>query len=345
MSLRVRAVYRIAVHLLTHAELLFCRDLQHLRLISFSTEQFKRLTRDRSRNRLRGQVKDLIPKLFPCRLHCRKNGGNRFPYSCRRLNEQIFPPRDRAVNPCGQIMLSPAVRKRKFQFPNRFLPQHPPCELKIRPLFIFRDQFRKPLFKCLKGEMLSEIFHLHRIQIAVGHLYINLLQIMLQRVDISITHRLCPMYSYRLLQQLRFHIHALDLIDHNPHSVPDCNPVIIVRKRSSFSRPLIILTRLNKNPVRPSLNHKLVVLFLDRDPERNLRMILRPHTLLNLPVDPAALLHRIRGRDSASPIVDIAFPQNKFHKIPNRDADDSFFILYDLISHPAPPLFPYRRTS
>ena len=69
--------------------------------------------------------------------------------------------------------------------------------------------------------------------------------------------------------------------------------------------------------IRTSLDLNLIVLIWYDITKRHLRFILQPHALLDHPVDPAAVLHGIRR--SPMSVINITFPENKFHKIPHRN--------------------------
>ena len=82
-----------------------------------------------------------------------------------------------------------------------------------------------------------------------------------------------------------------------------------------------VLPFFQKDSVCPSFDHKRVFLILVFDFQRNLRMIRGSHPALELPMDPAALLHGLlRGRPPPA-IVNISGAQNKLHQIPHGNPD------------------------
>ena len=101
----------------------------------------------------------------------------------------------------------------------------------------------------------------------------------------------------------------------------------IIRKCDLFLRAL------DQNPVRTSLDHKLVLVFLDCNFQWNLRMVIAAHPLLDLSVDPSPGKHRLRRSTASMAVVDIALPQDKFDQITDRYFYDTFFVLFNLFAH------------
>ena len=339
MSFRVGTVYRIAVHLLAQAQLFLRRQPDDLRLIPPGAQKFKCFLCHRARDRLRRQIKNLVPESLADRLHRRKDRRNGLPDACGCLDKQILPARNRAVYVRRQFFLSFPVCIGKLQLFDGSLPQILPGELKIRPLFVFIGQPGEPLRQLRKRKCFPKIFQIPQkrrlcqfdcIQIAVGQLHGDLCKIMLQGIDIGITHRLRAMHAHGFIQRIQIHVDPLDLINRHMHVFLHRKMVEVIRK-IKLSLPVAR----NLDSVRPSLDGKRVISLAKFDLKRHLRMVIRAFALLNALMDTAALPHGFRGRSSPVAVINVPLPQNKLHQIPHRDLYDFLFVFFQLCIHTA----------
>ena len=176
---------------------------------------------------------------------------------------------------------------------NALLPLLMPFIGKVRPLFILIHKIPEPITDFYPCIGFMEILNLFRIHIAICHTDTDLPQVLFFRNNKCITERLHQMYFLWLPDMLQFLVGSLDLIyDHLSVFPVD-------------------------HAIRTSLDLNLIVLIWYDITKRHLRFILQPHALLDHPVNPAAVLHGIRR--SRMSVINIALPENKFHKIPHRN--------------------------
>ena len=83
----------------------------------------------------------------------------------------------------------------------------------------------KPFRQFRKSKLLLEILHGLNIQIHIGHLHRNLLQVILQGKNIRIAHGLCLMHVNRLFQMVQILIDSLNLINHNQSVIVGKNTI------------------------------------------------------------------------------------------------------------------------
>ena len=198
---------------------------------------------------------------------------------------------DRLVHMPDQLLLPCAVIKRKSKCMNALLALLMPFISKIRPLFILIHKIPEPITDFYPCIGFMEILNLFRIHVAIGHTDTNLPQVLFFRHNKCITESLHQMDFLWLPDMLQFLISPLDLV-HDHLSVFPMD-----------------------HAIRTSLDLNLIVLIWYDITKRHLRFILQPHALLDHPVDPAAVLHGIRR--SRMSVINIALPENKFHKIPH----------------------------
>ena len=150
MPFRIRARIRIAYRLFHQTQLLFCRNLYGLRVISAFIKQIQRFFCDCRRDRLCRKIKYFIRKLFTDCLDRRKQSRDRLSGSGRRLDKQIFLTQNGPVDAFRQFLLPCPPGQRKRHLFDRLLSDHTPFILKLRPFFIFPHQGQKPLLQLLK---------------------------------------------------------------------------------------------------------------------------------------------------------------------------------------------------
>ena len=125
----------------------------------------------------------------------------------------------------------------------------------------------------------SEKLKLLCVQIPICHLHSDLLCFLFLRIDPGITHCLCAVNLYRLLQLTDICIDTLDLID----------PALSI---------------LCKNSVSPALYLDTYIFIFCFIFKRDLRSVMASHPALYFSVQSAALLHCFSVRRS-SPVVKI----------------------------------------
>ena len=129
-----------------------------------------------------------------------------------------------------------------------------------------------------------EIFQLLCFHITIGNPDPDCRKLLLLRIKISIAARLCQMNLLYFLNPVDFPICPFNLI--YGHHIP------------------VAFRRIN-NPICSPINQNPVVLCLIKILQRNLRMIIRPHSPLDHAVNSASLLHGIFRCHSLS-IVNIS---------------------------------------
>ena len=214
----------IAVHLRAGTHFLFRSQHDHFPTVSVFLQQVTGVLCNRSCDCFCRKIKYFLPKIFSNGTNCRKQRGNRLASSGRCLNKQDFPAINRSVYISNQLALAISVRERKFQCLNRCLADFSPCELKICPFPIGFYHIQKPFFQPRKRKTFLKPSDFLCIQIAVGHLHGNLLQIILQCINIGITHRLRLVHKNRFLKTCHIGIHALNFI--NRHTFCICDDTI-----------------------------------------------------------------------------------------------------------------------
>ena len=142
------------------------------------------------------------------------------------------------------------------------------------------------------------------LQITVRHLYSDLLQSVLRRINIRVTLRLGQMNIHGSFHEGEIPEHTFDLI--NGH----------------FQ---IILIFFSDNPVCSALYLNGKVPTRNQHLQAHLGVILRPHAPLNLTVQAPAHEHSVPVWSSCGPAVDVSFPQNELHQASNRNTDNFFF--------------------
>ena len=176
---------------------------------------------------------------------------------------------------------------------NALLPLLMPFIGKVRPLFILIHKIPEPITDFYPCIGFMEILNLFRIHVAIGHTDTDLPQVFFFCHNKCITERLHQMYFLWLPDMLQFLVGSLDFIyDH----------------LSVFPMD---------HAIRTSFDLNLIVLIWYDITKRHLRFILQPHAFLDHSVDPAAVLHGIRR--SRMSVINITFPENKFHKISHRN--------------------------
>ena len=147
-----------------------------------------------------------------------------------------------------------------------------------------------------------------RLQITVSKPYTNFLQILLFCINISITHSLCHMHTHRLFQIIQIHINSFNFIN---------------------NRALFFM----ENPICSSLNTQFkrnsIPLDWHSNTKRYFCIIITSHRFLNLSVNPASLLHRIRIHTTSTRIINITGTHNKFYQISYRN----LYCLFHTIPH------------
>ena len=116
MPLCIRTVHRIALHLITQAQLLLCRNLNSFCPVTVFFKKCKRFLCYRCGNRLRCQVKDSVCQLLTNRLHCRKNSRDGLSDTCRSLHKKKLLSHDCPIDIRNKLFLPRSVLKREPQF-------------------------------------------------------------------------------------------------------------------------------------------------------------------------------------------------------------------------------------
>ena len=83
----------------------------------------------------------------------------------------------------------------------------------VGPFHILMNQSPKPGFQLLKAFFHLKALNLFRFNIAVGQLHHGSAQLMVAAVKIAITHGLSHVHLDGLIQIIKIHIDAFDLID------------------------------------------------------------------------------------------------------------------------------------
>ena len=118
MPLCIWTVHRIALHLITQAQLLLCRNLNSFCPVTVFFKKCKRFLCYRCGNRLRCQVKDSVCQLLTNRLHCRKNSRDGLSDTCRSLHKKKLLSHDCPIDIRNKLFLPRSVLKREPQFFN-----------------------------------------------------------------------------------------------------------------------------------------------------------------------------------------------------------------------------------
>ena len=280
----------IAVCFVTDAHLLLRSQNQNLAGQPLLAENLKGLPGHFPGDGLGSQVKHLLRDPLPHGTHGWKHCGHGLSQACGGLEKQLLFPQDGPVDAAYHFPLPFPVGKWEFQPLHGRIPLLFPLVLPVGPAVIGIQQPVKPFSQFFHGVGKGKTPDFLRIQIAVGHLHPHLFLILLSSPDQRVTLRLGQMYRRRLRQRCHIPVDSFDLID---------------------GKALIP----GDNPIRPSLqpDGKIIVFLLIG--QRHLRLVSPAHLPLNLPVDPAALGHSLPVSQSASSIVQIPRPENKFHQI------------------------------
>ena len=151
-------------------------------------------------------------------------------------------------------------------------------------------QIHEPVFQFFQLILLTEPLDLFGLQIAVGHLHVNLFQPILGGVYVSIALGLSQMDAHRLPNLLQLPHDSFDLVN-------DC------------------LALFRHDSVRPPLHLESKTVAGTLYFQQNLSTVSRTHPPLDLAVDPAPLLHGVTLHAACRTIVNVPFPQNKFYQI------------------------------
>ena len=296
MSPGVRTVFRVTLGLLQGTNLLLRRQEHPLQPKALLLQNGKGISGRLGRHRPGRQVEKLLSQPFPKRLHRRKNHRHGLPHPRRRLDKQPLPPADGPVNRYCQLPLALAVRKGECQRPGRSISRLLPGNLEIRPFPIGLCQRLHPRFQHFHRKIFTEIADLLRLQIHIGHLHPHLLPVLLYPVQIRIAFGLGQMQLIRLFHLVNVPVYPFDLI-HRHRAV-----------------------RFRHNPICPAFHDQIVSLSWKYPFQRNLCLIIAALATLYLPMDPSACQHRFLIHPGAAmTVVNIALPQNKFHKVSHRN--------------------------
>ena len=276
MPFGIGAVHGITVHLVTHAQLFLCRQLNGFRHIPMLPQKAEGLLRHRSCNRLGREVENAVALPLPHSFHRRKNRGDRLSHTGGRLQKQGLLPDDRAVDIADQRLLPLPIGIRKHKLCDAGLTLFLPLYLKIRPFPILDNKLRKPLIQGFPCVFFPEIPDFFIVQIAVGHLHADVFQPVLQRINIGIAHGLRLMDIDRILHGPHIAVNSLDLIDiiHIAGLLrradgckmffrflkPQCELIIPILLRPDFRKHLLCHV---EDPICPAFHFQNVILRLD----------------------------------------------------------------------------------
>ena len=309
MSRRPGAGRRVAVRLLQDAELLLGRHRHRGEIEAPLPQDGEGLLRHRPGDGLGRQVKDLVPQALPHRLQGRIDHGQRLSDARRRLDVEVPPPGDGAVDRRRQLPLPLPVGVGEGQVADGLLPAEG-VEVQVSgPFHILVDQPPKPLLQLLIGPLLPETADLLRLHIAVGHLDADGGELPVPAVKIGVAHGLGQMHRIRPLHVDQASVHPLDLVDGHPR-------------------------RLREDPVRTPLHLEGELLLLDLAGELYLRLVSSSHLLLDLPVDAASRLHGVPIRLGRPAVVQVPGTEHKLHQVPHRYGDHFLLLAHQFASPP-----------
>ncbi len=124
-----------------------------------------------------------------------------FPTPVGAWMKKFLPLLDGPVHRGHQFALALPVGEGKFHLSDRLVPLLFPLDPVSGPLLILPHQVIEPGLQLLPGVDALEPFHFLCLQMAVGHLDADLLQIMLLSIDIRITSGLGKMDLHRFFQK------------------------------------------------------------------------------------------------------------------------------------------------
>ena len=176
MPLCIRTCIRVALCFPAKADFLLGSQGNALKQQPLAAKCLKCLLRNSSGDGLCRQIKKLLSQVLSHGPHRGKYSRHSLSHPGRRLDKQLFPAQDRAVNRGRQIPLTRAVGKWKFCFADRCIPFLFPCDLESSPFLISMHQILKPVFQLFQLILLAEPLDLFGFQIAVSHLYTDLFQ-------------------------------------------------------------------------------------------------------------------------------------------------------------------------
>ncbi len=211
----------------------------------------------------------------------------------------------------GKLLLPWTVGKRENQIPDGSIALLFPVIFIHCPFLIALHKILKPVADRLPAECLRETPDPFCFHIAIGHLYIDLRQVLILRHHIRIAHRLRLVDKYRLLPLPEIRIHSFDLIDHHPPLFPEDAVGTSLDLQGKFRSIFLALHILQRK-------------------QRDFRHIAGSHALLYLAVYSVSHLHCVCIRCTGSGRSQISLPEDELHQISYRYLDDFLFFFHNI---------------
>ena len=235
---------------------------------------------------------------------------------------------DGSVDPCGKVILPFPIGKRKDHLPDGAASRLAKGQAHADPWLICSDQFLKPLFQNLKGQLFIEIPHITRRLTAVGHADPDPVKAFPAGIHIGIAAGLGQMDIHRPFHTPESTEHCLDLIDRPKRGRRLFDPRIRISRFFRISHIFCTFRIFHaKNTVRASLQPQDSLPHGHIHAERDLRLIAFTLFFLKSAVDPRTLQHGRLGRRTR---LRIQRPpaQEKLYERTYRYPNDVFFLLH-----------------